>query len=146
MIRVTDVGSKVILQTKFKKLYVRYNAQKVGFLGGVGLDGCHLKGKFGGHILLATIRDGNDNIFLVVLAVVEQENKDYWGWFLQIFADDIGRPDELNLEFILERQKVIQFTCFLRFLFVLSHYIFAFESSIFVRQADGVHFCSLDVY
>ena len=154
MIRVTDVGSKVILQTeitksntqpKFKKLYVRYNAQKVGFLGGVGLDGCHLKGKFGGHILLSTIRDWNDNIFPVVLAVVEQENKDwndnifpvvlavveqenkdYWGWFLQIFADDIGRPDELNLEFISERQKVIQFTCFLRFLFVLSHYIFAF--------------------
>ena len=42
MIRVTDVGSKVILQTeitepntqpKFKRIYVRYNAQKVGFLG-----------------------------------------------------------------------------------------------------------------
>ena len=63
MIRVTDVGSKVILQTeitepntqpKFKRMYVRYNAQEVGFLGGcsslVGLDGCHLKGKFGRHI------------------------------------------------------------------------------------------------
>ena len=135
MIRVTDVGSMVILQTeitksntqpKFKRLYVRYNAQKVGFLGSVGLDGCHLKGKFGGHILLATIRDGNDNIFPIVLAIVEQENKDSWGWFLQIFADDIGRLDELNLVFISDRQKVIQFTCFLRFLFILSHYIFAF--------------------
>ena len=76
MIRVTDVGSKVILQTgitkpntqpKFKRIYVRYNAQKVGFLGGcrplVGLNGCHLKGKFGGRILSATARDGNDNIF-----------------------------------------------------------------------------------
>jgi len=45
MIRVTDVGSKVILQTditepntqpKFKRIYVRYNVQKVGFLGGAG--------------------------------------------------------------------------------------------------------------
>ena len=65
MIRVTNVGSKVILQTKitkpntqpkFKRIYVRYNTQKVGFLGGckpfVGLDGYHLKGKFSGHILM----------------------------------------------------------------------------------------------
>ncbi|XP_050280545.1 uncharacterized protein LOC126721538 [Quercus robur] len=99
MIRVTDVGSKVILQTeitepntqlKFKRMYVRYNAQKVGFLGGckplVGLNGCYLKGKFGGHILSATTRDGNDNIFPVAL-------------------DDIGRLDELNLVFISNRQK-----------------------------------------
>ena len=63
-----------------KRMYVRYNAQKVGFLGGcrplVGLDGCHLKGKFGGHILSATARDGNDNIFPVALGVVEQENNE----------------------------------------------------------------------
>ena len=92
----------------------------------VGLDGCHLKGKFGGHILSATARDGNDNIFPVALGVVEQENNDSWVWFLQTFVDDIGRPDELNLVFISDRQKVIQFTCFLRLLFVLNHYIFTF--------------------
>ena len=59
MIRLNDKGSRVILQTKmedenaqpkFKRMYIRYNAQKVGFLGGckpiVGLDGCHLKGRF----------------------------------------------------------------------------------------------------
>ena len=32
MIRVTDMRSKVILQPKFKRIYVRYNVQKVGFL------------------------------------------------------------------------------------------------------------------
>ena len=61
MILKTNVGSKVILQTdmenenaepKFKGMYIRYNAHKVAFLGGcrpfVGLDGCHLKGRFGG--------------------------------------------------------------------------------------------------
>ena len=37
----------------------------------VGLDGCHLKGKFGGHKLSAIARDGNDNIFPVALGVVE---------------------------------------------------------------------------
>ena len=96
MILRTDVGSRVILQTemenenaepKFKRMYIRYNAQKVSFLGGcrpfVGLDGCHLKGRFGGQVLSATAKDGNDNIFLVAMAVVEQENKDSWIWFLE---------------------------------------------------------------
>ncbi|XP_030969820.1 uncharacterized protein LOC115990099 [Quercus lobata] len=82
---------------------------RVGFLDGcrpfVGLDGCHLKGKFGGQLLSATAKDGNDNIFLVAMAVVEQENKDSWTWFLEQFADDIGRPNELNLVFISDRQK-----------------------------------------
>ena len=90
---------------------MRYNAQKVGFLRGcrplVGLNGCNLKSKFGGHILSATARDGNDNISTIALVVVKQENKDFWVWFLQTFADDIGRPDKLNLVFISDRQKVI---------------------------------------
>ena len=92
-------------------MYIRYNAQKVGFLGGckpfIGLDGCHLKGRFGGQLLFATAKDGNDNIFSVAMAVVEQENKDSWTWFLEQFADDIGRPEELNLVFISDRQKVL---------------------------------------
>ena len=84
MIKVTKVKSKVILQTeitelntqpKFKRIYVRYNAQKVGFLEGcrplVGLDDCHLISKFGGQILSTTSRNGNDNIFPVALGVVE---------------------------------------------------------------------------
>ena len=67
MICITDIGSKVILQSemdnensqpRFKRMYVRYNAQKVGFLSGcrplIGLDGCHLKGRFGGQLLSAT--------------------------------------------------------------------------------------------
>ncbi|XP_075645411.1 uncharacterized protein LOC142616439 [Castanea sativa] len=98
MIRRTDVGSKVILQTemedenpqpKFKKMYIRYNAQKLGFLGGcrsfVGLDGCHLKGRFGGQLLSTTAKDGNDNIFPMAMAM---------------FANDIGRIGDLNLGLI----------------------------------------------
>ena len=63
MIRLNDKGSRVILQieiedenahSKFKRMYIRYNAQKLGFLGGcrpiIGLDRCHLKGRFGGHL------------------------------------------------------------------------------------------------
>ena len=116
LIRRTNIGSKVILQMemenenaepKFKRMYIRYNAQKVGFLGGcrpfVKLDGCHLKGRFGRQLLSATAKDGNDNIFLVAMAVVKQKNKNNWIWFLEQFADDIGRPENLNLVFISDR-------------------------------------------
>ena len=72
----------------------------------IGLDGCHLKGRFGGQILSAIVRDANDNIFPVAFAVVEQENKDSWVWFLQQFSDDIGNSEQLNLVFITDRQKV----------------------------------------
>ena len=111
MISTIDKGSRVILQTemadetsqpKFKRMYVRFNAQKVGFLDGcrpfIGLDGCHIKHRFGGQILSATVNDANDNIFPVTMVVVEQETRESWIWFLEIFAEDIGRPEELKLE------------------------------------------------
>ena len=116
MIHTVDKGSRVILQTKmayetfqpkFKRMYVRFNAQKVGFLGGcrpfIGLHG------FGGQILSATAKDANDNIFPVAMAVVEQETRESWIWFLEIFVEDIGRPEELKLVFISDRQKVCKF-------------------------------------
>ena len=72
----------------------------------IGLDGCHLKGRFGGQLLAATARDENDNIFPVAVTVVEQECKDSWIWFLKHFSKDIGDPQDLNLIFISDRQKV----------------------------------------
>ena len=91
-------------------MYIRYNIQKVDFLGGcrliISLDGCHLKRRFRRQILSAIARDTNDNIFPVAFAVVEQENKDSWVWFLQQFSDDIGNPEQLNSVFITDRQKV----------------------------------------
>ena len=126
MISTVDKGSRVILQTemidetfqpKFKRMYVRFNAQKVGFLGGcrplIGLDGCHIKHRFGGQILSTTTKDANDNIFPIAMAVVKQEIRESWIWFLEIFVDNIGRPKELQLVFISDRQKASKF-CFVQ--------------------------------
>ena len=95
MINTVDKGSRVILQIemadetsqpKFKRMYVGFNAQKVGFLGGcrpfIGLDGCHIKHRFGGQILSTTAKDANVNIFPVTMVVVEQETRESWIWFL----------------------------------------------------------------
>ena len=72
----------------------------------IGLDGCHLKGRFGGQLLATTTRDGNNNIFPIIVAVVEQECKESWIWFLKHFSEDIRDPQDLNLVFISNRQKV----------------------------------------
>ena len=57
--------------------------------------------------MFATAKDGNDNTFLVAMAIVEQENKDSWIWFMEQFANDIGKPEDLNLVFINDKQKVL---------------------------------------
>ena len=80
MITTTDVGSRVILhteiddensQSKFKRIYVRYNAQDVGFLGGcrpfIGLDGCHLKGRFRYKALFNPPKTKTNRPFLEIL-------------------------------------------------------------------------------
>ena len=49
----------------------------------LGLDGCYLKGKYKGTLLVATTLDGNNGLLPVVYAVVESENGNSWDWFLE---------------------------------------------------------------
>ena len=69
----------------------------------IGIDGCHLKGSFGGQLLCAIGKDANDNMFPIAYAVVEQELKDSWTWFLTCLLKDIGQK---TLTFISDQQKV----------------------------------------
>ena len=56
----------------------------------IGLDGCFLKGKYGGELLTAVGREENDQMLPIAFAVVEVENKDSWTWFLELLIEDIG--------------------------------------------------------
>ena len=73
--------------------YVCFNACKKGFLVGckrlIRLDRCHLKGKLKGQLLYEIGKDANDNIFPIVYAMVDIENKMSWMWLLEILIDDI---------------------------------------------------------
>jgi hypothetical protein len=70
------------------------DASKRGFLSGcrplICFDGCHIKTKFGGHILTAVGMDPNDCIYPIAIAVVEVENRKSWGWFLSTLKEDLG--------------------------------------------------------
>ncbi|KAH9768456.1 SWIM-type domain-containing protein [Citrus sinensis] len=71
----------------FQRFFVSFPAQRNAFLNGcrpfIGIDGCHLKGKYGG-VLLATVgMDGNNGIVPLAVCVCEIENTKTWGWFME---------------------------------------------------------------
>ena len=69
----------------------------------IGVDGCHLKNKYGGQLLIAVGRDPNDQYLPIAFAVAETESKETWRWFLTNLLDDIG---DSRWTFINDQQKV----------------------------------------
>ncbi|KAK2996897.1 hypothetical protein RJ639_026300 [Escallonia herrerae] len=98
--KVETIRPNPDLAPVFKRLYVRFEAYKTGFLAGyrpfIGLDGCHLKGLYGGQLLSVVARDENDNMFPVAVTVVEVETRDSWSWFLTELIDDLGGSESLK--------------------------------------------------
>ena len=89
----------------FQRLHVCYKAQKVEFVSGcrpiIGLHRCFLKGIYGGQVLAAIGRDGNENMVPIAMAVVEAENMDSWTRFLKSLIDDIGDGGDMGLDFYI---------------------------------------------
>ncbi|CAN1239623.1 hypothetical protein LINGRAPRIM_LOCUS2428 [Linum grandiflorum] len=94
----------------FRMIYIGFNCLKKGFLKGcrrmIGLDGCFLKGEVQGMLLSAVVKDGNNQMFPIALAVVEGENRSSWTWFLEILRDELNLSDGTGWSLISEQQKV----------------------------------------
>jgi len=58
-------------------MFVCLDACKQGFKAGcrplIGLDGCFLKGYYGGKLLSAVGQDGNNQIYVIAYAIVDVE-------------------------------------------------------------------------
>jgi hypothetical protein len=97
------------IQPRFGSFYFSFDGCKKGFLAScrpfIGVDGCHLKTKFGGQLLIAVGRDANDQYYPLAFGVVENETKESWRWFLTLLLEDIG--SEKRWVFISDQQKVI---------------------------------------
>ncbi|XP_031378313.1 uncharacterized protein LOC116193705 [Punica granatum] len=97
----------------FDRLYCCFDACKKGVLSGccplIGLDGCFLKGYYGGTLLVAVSQDGNHSFYVIAYviayAIIGQETKDTWSWFLTRLFEDIGHPKDVGCEFISDMQK-----------------------------------------
>jgi hypothetical protein len=95
---------------QFKRFYVCLDACKRGFLAGcrplIGLDGCFLKGYYGGQLLSVVGSDANNQNFVIAYAIVEVENKENWKWFLTLLQIDLGCYREHGWNFMSDMQKV----------------------------------------
>ncbi|KAH7865768.1 hypothetical protein Vadar_010984 [Vaccinium darrowii] len=73
----------------FMRLFVPFEAMINGFLNGcrpfIGIDGCHLKGPYGGVLISAVALDGNSGLFPLAVALVESENNEVGASFLITF-------------------------------------------------------------
>ncbi|KAL0396178.1 UNVERIFIED_CONTAM: hypothetical protein Scaly_0066200 [Sesamum calycinum] len=96
-------------QNIFDRFYVCLQALKLNYLNGYRLvicvDGCHLKGAYGGVLLSYVSIDPNNNLFPICYAVVMKENKDTSDWFLTLLKMNL-RVDECGLmPFMSDKQK-----------------------------------------
>ncbi|KAK2457356.1 hypothetical protein QL285_004634 [Trifolium repens] len=95
------------LHPRFASFYLCFDGCKKGFNNGcrpfIGVDGCHLKTKYGGQLLIAVGRDPNDQYFPLAFGIVETETKESWRWFIQLLMEDIGQ--DKRIVFISDQQK-----------------------------------------
>ena len=64
-----------------------------------------MKGPFGGQLLAAVGRDGNNQMYPIVWAMVESDQTDNWSWFLQLLVDDLGSIDGRGFTLMSDQQK-----------------------------------------
>ncbi|XP_062020892.1 uncharacterized protein LOC133737327 [Rosa rugosa] len=97
-------------QPIFKRMYICLGALKNGFKAGcmaiIGLDGAHLNSAFGGQLLTAVGMDANNTTWVIAYAMVEDETKDSWIWFLELLGKDLDINDGgAGWTFISDKQK-----------------------------------------
>ncbi|XP_039138747.1 uncharacterized protein LOC120276076 [Dioscorea cayenensis subsp. rotundata] len=111
---VTNPGSVAIVEndgSHFKRAFFAFKACVIGFKIRcrplLYLDRTHLLGKYGGTLLGATGKDGNDGFFHVAFAIVDNETDANWTWFLSKLRDTINYDDEYVkiITFIYDRSK-----------------------------------------
>ncbi|KAL0368339.1 UNVERIFIED_CONTAM: hypothetical protein Scaly_1052800 [Sesamum calycinum] len=108
MMVMTD-GDDGTEQRKFSKFYVCFDALRQGFLSGcrpvIGVDGCHLKGPYGGVLLSAVSIDPKNNLYPLAYVVVSGETREAWQWFLELLKDDLHVVRDDVYTFISDKQK-----------------------------------------
>ncbi|KAK1403298.1 MULE domain-containing protein [Heracleum sosnowskyi] len=71
----------------------------------VGLDGCHLKGKYGGCLLSATALDGQNGLVPLGIIICKNECAENWFLFLKHLKPRLDEHPVQGINFISDRQK-----------------------------------------
>ncbi|XP_038698484.1 uncharacterized protein LOC119996055 [Tripterygium wilfordii] len=102
-----DAPSRTLMPV-FENIYICLEACKKSFASCrpiIGIDGCFLKGVYGGQLLTAVGRDPNDQMLPIAFAVVDKETRATWRWFLGRLLEDIGSHRENRWTFVSDQQK-----------------------------------------
>ena len=70
------------------------------------IDGCHIKTRYRGQLLIAVGIDSNDCIFPIAIVVVEVDDKPNWCWFLERLKNDLGIINTDPWTIMSDKQKV----------------------------------------
>ncbi|KAF7837633.1 Protein FAR1-RELATED SEQUENCE 4 [Senna tora] len=103
-IKETNPGSFATFTTKednsFHRFFVSFHASISGFQQGcrplLFLDSTPLNSKYQGDLLSATAADGNEGIFPVAFAVVDDETEENWHWFLQELKSALSTSEQIT--------------------------------------------------
>ncbi|KAE8669051.1 2-diacylglycerol 3-beta-galactosyltransferase family protein [Hibiscus syriacus] len=91
----------------FQRLFLSFHATVYGFQSGcrplLFLEAIPLKSKYHEILLTGTALDGDDGIFPVAFAVVDDENEDSWHWFLKQLKSAVSTSRSLT--FVSDRDK-----------------------------------------
>ncbi len=95
---------------QFKSVFISLKPMIEGFIhecrGLIGVDGCHLKGKYGGVVLSAIALDGNNEIFPIAYGVYENECKATWSSFFNQLREVLRNSNRDKCCIVSDRQKV----------------------------------------
>jgi transposase-like protein len=72
----------------------------------IGIDACHLKGKWNGFLVAATTLDGNNWMFPVAFGVMENKSEESWEWFLKALNKAIGMSEGLVISSDMQKGLV----------------------------------------
>ena len=136
----TNPGSTVEFREPkgpFAGMYVCIDGLKKAFKAGcrplICLDGCWLKGTYGGQLLAATGVDPNECILPIAWAIVKSETTDTWTWFLELLKNDLEMYNSHHWVFMSDRQKVSYI-----YLTNLIFYIFSFLFDSLISNVQGL--------
>ncbi|XP_048618309.1 uncharacterized protein LOC106381586 isoform X2 [Brassica napus] len=94
-------------QDVFNRIYICFDALRNTWKEScrplIGLDGCFLKERIKGQLLVALGRDANNAIYPIAWAVVKVENNENWQWFMQKLKVDLDLKDGDNYIAVSDR-------------------------------------------
>lgn len=97
-------------QDVFNRIYICFGALRNNWKEScrplIGLDGCFLKERIKGQLLVALGRDANNAIYPIAWAVVKVENNENWQWFMQKLKVDLDLKDGDNYIAVSDRSPV----------------------------------------